>query len=891
MYPRGPKLNQLVLDTLKQCSDIVGSSLGPGGRVVVIERQETQMAPLMTKDGVTIFRNLGFSDPTQQVIMEVAREPSIKTASDAGDGPQPLWSRILTPNGFVKMSDAKVGMEICGTNGTIQKILGVYPKGRREILQVELDQGRVVECCEDHLWTVKTLRGHSVTLTTKQLETGLRSDSGTLKYSIPNTVVNFASKQELPIDPYFLGVLIGDGSLCDSGSIELSMGDNKEHIIGSLQELGIQLSYTYSQDKKFRVKIKEPKIRETLESLGLRNTNSYTKFIPQMYLMASVSDREALLQGLIDTDGYINTRGKFEFSTVSEQLATGFKFLCQSLGKNIYSRVHTREKDSGSYSDKDIFRFHELKGNAYGPRIKSIKRTGNFTEMQCIKVSNPDCLYVTDNFVTTHNTTSSTILSYSFVKYTQEFHKNDSSVSPQRVMRIMEKMYSNIVVPEIQKLALKPSLEDNEGRRLLHAVANISANGDKELADAVLECYDIVGDEGNVTILEENSSKFGYRVERVDGYPVLLGFEDCCGPFYDQFINDEQTQSSRIENPVFVLYHGKITDFSILIPVLTKLEVEIQSGKIKPAIVVVAHDFSQDVLANFAKNFKNGMKIFPLKTQVTGTHNSQYEFLKDIAALTGGTIADDLTLPLQDLELPHIGIGPTVVECGRFRTNIIGYKDELLVLERVDELNKQYESVATSDYDKTWLRERIAKLSSGIAKLVVLGSAGAVTKEKRDRAEDAICAVRGALKYGAVYGGGATLKHLAKVVVDAATEGTLEHRIALNVFAKALMEPVDRLFLNSGFLLPEQREEIIQQISSDNVFDLSNDKWVNPLETGILDSVPAVRDAIGNSLSTASLLGTCGATICFKRDATLESLEAKNGLEWERDTPEESMPQ
>jgi len=902
MYPRGPKLNQLVLDTLKQCSDIVGSSLGPGGRVVVIERQETQLAPLMTKDGVTIFRNLGFSDPTQQVLMEVAREPSIKTASDAGDGPQPMWSKVLTPNGFVTMKDLVVGMDVCGTDGTIQKVLGIYPKGKKEIVKIKFEGGQVVECCEDHLWEVTTSYGTSKTLTVKQLKEDFKKQdsngSNSYKYYVPKTTVNFAKEAGLPLDPYLVAVLIGDGSLCDSGSVELCLGAKKEHILKKLTlPEGLMLKSTWVEDKNsFRVKIQGQTsdgktIRNLLEEIGLRNTDSRSKHIPKTYLMGSVDTRKKILQGLIDTDGYVNVRGRFEFSTVSEQLASDFEFLVRSLGKSIYKKLHTRENDAGSYSKKPIYRFNELKGNMYGEKIVDIQPTGVFTDMQCIKVSNPDHLYITDDFVVTHNTTSATILSYAFVKHTQEFHKKDPSVSPQRVMRIMEKMYTDVVVPEIKKVALKPSLTNDEGRRLLHAVANISANGDKELADAVLECYDIVGDEGNVTILEESGSKFGYRVERVDGYPVLLGFEDCCGPFYDQFINDEQTQSSRIENPVFVLYHGKITDFSILIPVLTKLEVEIQSGKIKPAIVVVAHDFSQDVLANFAKNFKNGMKIFPLKTQVTGTHNSQYEFLKDIAALTGGTIADDLTLPLQDLELPHIGIGPTVVECGRFRTNIIGYKDELLVLERVDELNKQYESAATSDYDKTWLRERIAKLSSGIAKLIVLGSAGAVTKEKRDRAEDAICAVRGALKYGAVFGGGATLKHLSKVVVDAMPEGTLEHRIASEVFAKALMEPVDRLFLNSGFLLPEQREEIINQISSENVFDLLNEKWVNPLQMGILDSVPAVRDAIGNSLSTASLLGTCGATICFKRDSTLESLEAKSGLEWERDTPEESMPQ
>jgi chaperonin GroEL len=581
MLSRGKKLNQLVAETLKICADIVGSSLGPGGRPVVIERQETQMAPIITKDGVTIFRNLGFDDPTAQVLMEAARDAAIKTASDAGDG-----------------------------------------------------------------------------------------------------------------------------------------------------------------------------------------------------------------------------------------------------------------------------------------------------------------------------TSSATILAEAFVRYTQEFCSFNPHASPQRVVSFLQKMYDNEIAPKIEREAIKPSMNTEEGRRLLHGVAKISANGDLKLADAVMECFDLVGDEGNVSILEE-SGRSGYVVEKIDGYPLLVGFEDCCGPFYNEFINDHATQSCRLQNPVFICFYGEVSEVPSLEILFNKLGNYMAQGKLKTNVVLCATRFSEDVLSQLAVNFKNSnMKIFPLRAPMTGTANSQFEFLRDVSALTGATVADPMNLPLVDLDIEHLGTGPTMFESGRFRTNIIGYNDELRVMERVVELQGQIDSAAISEYDKGWLKERIAKLSSGIARLIVRGATLGETKEKRDRAEDAICAVRGALKYGALYGGGSFLKRLYNLFTAHQATSTLEVEVANNVMAKALKVPVMTLYKNAGYS-EDEAEVIFSKLNEpynelpgafNQVFDVASGEYVDPLKQGILDSVPAVRDAIRNSLSIATLLGTCGGTVCFKRDNTLENMEARSALEFEKDLPPAASP-
>ncbi len=98
VLPKSKKLETVVLQTMRKISDIVGRTLGPGGNPVLIERQEFGVPSLITKDGVTVFRSLGEDDPVAHAVMEAARDASVRTATEAGDGPQPLWSKVLTPN-------------------------------------------------------------------------------------------------------------------------------------------------------------------------------------------------------------------------------------------------------------------------------------------------------------------------------------------------------------------------------------------------------------------------------------------------------------------------------------------------------------------------------------------------------------------------------------------------------------------------------------------------------------------------------------------------------------------------------------------------------------------------------------------------------------------------
>ena len=490
-------------------------------------------------------------------------------------------------------------------------------------------------------------------------------------------------------------------------------------------------------------------------------------------------------------------------------------------------------------------------------------------------------------------TTTATILAEALVRKTMEFCDKNPKVSPQRVVRTLEKGFRKVIEPWIRDRVLKADLGTPGGRARLHAVAKVSANGDVPLADAVLQCFDLTGDEGNVTIVEA-SGPSGYEVERIEGYPVFKGYEECCGKFYQQFINDPGRQMVTLDRPTYILYHGRLNDIYAALPIFDKINEAAQAGQLTPNVVLVATGFSEVVLAHLATNFRHPgtINVYPLAAPLSAMATGQYDFLLDLAALTGGRIFDPLNQPLDNAELAQLG-QTSSFEAGRFRSTVLGYKEELLVMERVDELKKQL-SGDISELDRSLIQERIGKISGGIAKLKVVGSSSGEVREKRDRAEDAICAVRGALKHGCLPAGGWALLHLSEMLAGGES---LEDRILSEVLGQAFVEPVRRLFTNAGYH-EEELETIFMQIAPPTtasvdydgpighegiiVFDVLEGDFVDCLSRGLLDSAPAVIEAIRNSISIAALLGTCGGTVVFKRDLSVERQEARDTAEFLR---------
>jgi chaperonin GroEL len=495
-------------------------------------------------------------------------------------------------------------------------------------------------------------------------------------------------------------------------------------------------------------------------------------------------------------------------------------------------------------------------------------------------------------------TTTAAILAEAFVRLVKTYCQKNPTVPPQQVIREIQRVYTEVLEPEIKKLSIKCNLETRRGHKLLEAVACLSGNGDKDLAKSVMECYDICGDDGNVTLIE-SSGPFGYEVEKVEGYPIPMGYEESTQRYYPMFINEPATQRIVLEKPGFILYFGRVNDIQTLLSLLTKLG-EAWKGEYLTVhnFVIVATGFSEAVLASLATNmaYPDTIKFVPLAIPLSPVHNGQRLFLDDLAAVTGAKVFDPITAPIGDIEgfegVGNLKIdanqvwqpqGVRAFECSRFRSTIVGFADEDKLATRITEVESMAQ-LAESVMDATFMRERLAKLSGGIAKLKVIGSSNGELKERRDRAEDAVCAVRGAIKSGALIGGGWTLARLAEILPDTP--------VCNEIIAPALSEPIEVLWHNSGVpedKILEVRNKMLDSVSNLTdypkttvVWDAAKSENCVALERGILDSTPAVRDAIKNSIANATLLGTLGGCIVQPRDREIEVKESREAAEFEK---------
>jgi phosphate starvation-inducible PhoH-like protein len=357
---------------------------------------------------------------------------------------QPYDRQVLTPDGFRPIGTLEVGDLVVGSDGLPTPVLGVYPQGRREVFRVTTQDGASTLCCAEHLWAVATRddrrRGKPLrVLETREMLGQLRA-AHYHRFELPLISQPVALvPREVPLDPYALGLLLGDGTL--SARMTGFTTADPELIIALERSIeGVELRFKSRFDYYFRragglqgLKVANP-VMVGLRELGLAGTRSSTKFVPEVYLYNSASVRLAVLQGLLDTDGGpVTQRGRtcrVQYATSSARLRDDVVFLVRSLGGVAYWRTrpalgrrpgHARGRDVYHRSDAYVLdirlpaglepfrltRKRERYGSTGGGRpmrfVDSIEPAGN-AETLCIQVAAADSLYVTDDFLVTHNT-------------------------------------------------------------------------------------------------------------------------------------------------------------------------------------------------------------------------------------------------------------------------------------------------------------------------------------------------------------------------------------------------------------------------------------------------------------------------------------------------------
>ena len=362
----------------------------------------------------------------------VAGRPSMGKA-------QPLDAKIKTYDGWKLMGELQVGERLASIDGQQSVVTGIYPQGLKQIYKVSFSDGRQAECCDEHLWRVMYREwSEAKVINTSRLMEMLQCVRYKNRLWIEPVSGDFGHSKELPINPWVLGALLGDGTLALSHKSVMFSTNSPELVdrMNALLSHQVELVHAGAYDwrivSKERIAVNGQRahvvrnyFRDALEDLGVLGGRSFDKFIPAMYLEADRSSRLALLQGLMDTDGWIEKWGSIRFCTVSQQLAEDVASLARSLGgfcsiatKNTsYTYKGERKQGRLAYAlnmsfqaGLDVFSLTEKKDRLRSSwdrqrrlTFKSIEPS-RVTNAQCISVSHSQRTYVTNDYVVTHNT-------------------------------------------------------------------------------------------------------------------------------------------------------------------------------------------------------------------------------------------------------------------------------------------------------------------------------------------------------------------------------------------------------------------------------------------------------------------------------------------------------
>ncbi len=371
-------------------------------------------------------------------------------------------------------------------------------------------------------------------------------------------------------------------------------------------------------------------------------------------------------------------------------------------------------------------------------------------------------------------------------------------------------------------------------------VGSISGNNESEIGELISTAMEKVGNSGVITIEESKTAETTLDV--VEGMQFDRGY---LSPY---FVTDSEKMEASFDNPHILITDKKIANMKELLPILEK---SVQTSK---PLLIIAEDVEGEALTTLVVNKLRGtLNVCAIKAP--GFGDRRKEMLKDLAALTGGTvISEELGMSLETAELEHLGSAKRVTVDKENTTVVDGSGQKSEVEARVSQIKKQIEE-STSDYDKEKLQERLAKLAGGVAVINVGAATETEMKEKKDRVEDALNATRAAVEEGIVVGGGSALLHAAAVLEGLKAE-TEEENFGIKIIRRSLEEPLRQIAHNAGLEGSVVVNEVRSKGQDSWGYNARTNTYEDLIKAGIIDPTKVTRSALQNAASIASLMLT-----------------------------------
>ncbi|MCE9590266.1 MAG: chaperonin GroEL [Planctomycetes bacterium] len=392
----------------------------------------------------------------------------------------------------------------------------------------------------------------------------------------------------------------------------------------------------------------------------------------------------------------------------------------------------------------------------------------------------------------------------------------------------------------IQDMAVKC-----KGREDYQKVATISANGDAQIGSIIADAIEKVGKDGVVEVEEGKASET--TLEFVEGMQFDKGY---LSPY---FMTDPATQECVLDDALILIHEKKISNLPDLLPLLNKIAMA------NKPLLIIAEEVENEALAALVVNRLRGvLKVAAVKAP--GFGDRRKAMLGDIAVVTGGTfISEDLGQNLENLELDALGRAKKIVIDKDNTTVIEGGGSHKDIASRVDQIRQQIEKT-TSDYDREKLQERLAKLTGGVAMILVGGATETAMKERKDRVDDALHATKAAAQEGYVPGGGVAFLRAIPAIQAAKSKAKGDEKQGFDIVEAALVAPLRQIVVNRG----EDGDVVVQSVlekKGSNGYDAATGEYVDLVKAGIIDPALVARSALINAASVAGLMLTTDVLI------------------------------
>jgi len=433
-------------------------------------------------------------------------------------------------------------------------------------------------------------------------------------------------------------------------------------------------------------------------------------------------------------------------------------------------------------------------------------------------------------------TTTATVMAEAI--YNEGLKAVVAGVNPMLMKRGMDKAVSDII-EKLKSMSVKVS-----SRKETEQVATVASNFDTEIGGMIAEATEKVGKDGVITVEEGKSLKT--EVEWVEGMQFDRGY---LSPY---FVTNPQTMEAVLEDAYILIFEKKISSVKDLVPVLEQVA---QTGR---PLLIIAEEVEGEALATLVINKLRGT-FRCVAVKAPGYGDRRKAMLEDIAVLTGGKpIFEALGIDLENVALTDLGHAKKVV-IDKDNTTIIegaGATDE--IKGRIDTIRREIADTK-SDYDREKLEERLAKLSGGVAKILVGAATESEMKEKKARVEDALHATRAALEEGILPGGGVALLRASRHVT-ASSDLTIDEKTGYQIIIRACSAPIHQIAENAG----QDGGVVVSKVAEatgNNGYDALNDVYTDMVVAGIIDPTKVTRSALQNAASVSTLLLTSDALI------------------------------